>query len=305
MIYRRYSDFLKEKFHEKVYKLPVKLNLTCPNRDGTCGTGGCIFCGEEGGSFENKEGSIQRQLLTAKNIVEKKYKAHKFIAYFQNFSNTYMPLEVFRDCIEQCRLQEVVGISISTRPDCLYEGHLEYLQTLSQEYMITMELGLQTVNYRTLQKINRGHGLWEFIDGVIRCHKRGLRVCAHIIIGLPWDDELDLLECAGMLNALEVEEVKIHALYIVKGTPLGKLYEQGEISMMSLNDYQHRVITFLQHLSPEIVVERVIGRAPEENSLFCNWDTSWWKIRDDIEKTMEEHHYYQGQRIKKGMNYHD
>lgn len=305
MMYYRYSEYLKERFHEKVYKLPVKLDLTCPNRDGTCGTGGCIFCGEEGGSFENREGSIQEQLQQAKKIVQKKYKAHKFIAYFQNFTNTYMGIEKFKNIIEQCRIEDVVGISISTRPDCLYEEHLDYLQTLSKEYMITMELGLQTVNYRTLKKINRGHGLWEFIDGVIRCHQRGLRVCAHIIIGLPWDDDFDLIECAGILNALKVDEVKIHALYIVKNTPLGEMYERGEISMMSLREYQQKVITFLQQLDPHIVVERIIGRAPEENSLFCNWNTSWWKIRDEIEATMKEKHYYQGQGIKKGMNYHD
>ncbi|MDO5715096.1 MAG: TIGR01212 family radical SAM protein [Tissierellia bacterium] len=300
-IYNSYSKFLKDKFGEKVYKLPIKLNLTCPNRDGTCGHGGCIFCGEEGGSFENQEGTIKDQLLQAKKIISKRYKAKKYIAYFQNFTNTYVDFSSFQSMIEQSLIEDVVGLSISTRPDCLYEQHLDYLEKISKQYFVTMELGLQTVNYHTLQKINRGHGLAEFIQGVMACHSRNIAVCVHIIIGLPWDDDLDLIECARILNVLEVEEVKIHALYIVKNTILGDLYEEGKISMISLEEYKRKVILFLRHLNSNIIIERIIGRAPEENSLFCNWDTSWWKIRDDIVKEMKEHNFYQGQLMEKGM----
>lgn len=294
MIYRTYSEFLKEKYGEKVYKLPIKLNLTCPNRDGTCGYGGCIFCGEEGGSFENNIGSIADQIKQEKDLILKKYKAKKYIAYFQNFTNTYMDIDSFKKVIRQSLVKDVIGVSISTRPDCLYESHLKFLSEINKDYMVTLELGLQTVNYHTLKKINRGHGLAEFIDGVLRAKKYGLRLCAHIIIGLPWDDDLDICEGANILSALNIDEVKIHALYIIKNTIMGKLYENGQIKPISLDDYKRKVILFLRNLKSDIIVERIIGRAPEENSLFCNWNRSAWKIRDDIIREMKENNYSQG-----------
>ena len=298
MVYRRYSDFLREKFGEKVYKLPVKLDLTCPNRDGTCGVGGCIFCGEEGGSFENNFGSVRDQLLKSKELIKNKYKANKYIAYFQNFTNTYMPFEDFKKVIEESLIEGVVGISISTRPDYLPKRHLDYLEELNKNYFVTVEIGLQTPNYHSLKKLNRGHGLSEFIDAALKLKKRNLNVCTHIIIGLPWDDDLDILECAKILNVLGIDEVKIHALYILKDTALGKMYERGEIETISLDDYKKKVILFLRNLKDDIIVERIIGRAPYENSLFCNWNTSWWKIRDDIINVMHENGYTQGDLVK-------
>ena len=298
MTYRKYSDFLRERFGEKVYKLPVKLDLTCPNRDGTCGVGGCIFCGEEGGSFENNFGTVREQILKNKDHIKNRYKANKYIAYFQNFTNTYMPFEDFKRVIEESLIEDVVGVSISTRPDYLPKKHLDFLEELNKNYFVTVEIGLQTPNYHSLKKLNRGHGLSEFIDAVLKLKKRNLNVCTHIIIGLPWDDDLDILECAKILNVLGIDEVKIHALYILKDTALGKMYERGEIEPISLDDYKKKVILFLRNLKDDIIVERIIGRAPYENSLFCNWYTSWWKIRDDIINVMHENGYAQGDLVK-------
>lgn len=296
--YRKYSDFLREKFGEKVYKLPVKLDLTCPNRDGTCGVGGCIFCGEEGGSFENNFGTVREQILKNKDHIKNKYKANKYIAYFQNFTNTYMPFEDFKRVIEESLIEDVVGVSISTRPDYLPKKHLDFLEELNKNYFVTVEIGLQTPNYHSLKKLNRGHGLSEFIDAALKLKKRNLNVCTHIIIGLPWDDDLDIVECAKILNVLNIDEVKIHALYILKDTALGKMYERGEIDPISLDDYKKKVILFLRNLKDDIIVERIIGRAPYENSLFCNWNTSWWKIRDEIIEVMHENGYTQGDLVK-------
>lgn len=298
MTYRKYSDFLREKFGEKVYKLPVKLDLTCPNRDGTCGVGGCIFCGEEGGSFENNFGTVREQILKNKDHIKNKYKANKYIAYFQNFTNTYMPFEDFKRVIEESLIEDVVGVSISTRPDYLPKRHLDFLEELNKNYFVTVEIGLQTPNYHSLKKLNRGHGLSEFIDAAIKLKKRNLNVCTHIIIGLPWDDDLDIIECAKILNVLGIDEVKIHALYILKDTALGKMYERGDIDPISLDDYKKKVILFLRNLKDDIIVERIIGRAPYENSLFCNWNTSWWKIRDEIIEVMHENGYTQGDLVK-------
>ena len=170
-VYNVYSNYLKDRFGEKVYKLPIKLPLTCPNRDGCVGVGGCIFCGEEGGSFENLPSriSVKDQVIKNKEYISKRYKANKFISYFQNFTNTYMPIEEFKKVIKESIVEDIVGISISTRPDCVNEEYLRFLSEIKEKYNleITMEIGLQTVNYHTLYKINRGHTLAEFIDSVL------------------------------------------------------------------------------------------------------------------------------------------
>ena len=251
--YRTYSGYLKEKYKDKVYKLPVKLNLTCPNRDGNIATGGCIFCGEEGGSFENCHVSmgVREQILRNKNYISKKYNAKKFISYFQNFTNTYLGIEEFKKMITDSLVDsDIVGISLSTRPDCILEEQLNFLHQLQQErnLEIDFELGLQSVNYKTLIKLNRGHTLAEFIHAVNLIHKYGFRVCTHIIIGLPWDDETDIIEGAKILSALKVEEVKLHSLYVVKNTTLGEMYLNGEIKLIEKEDFVNSVIIFLRNL---------------------------------------------------------
>lgn len=297
-VYNTYSKYLSDKFGEKVYKLPISLPLTCPNRDGTLGSGGCIFCGEEGGSFENLSSSIniREQLEKNKDYIGKRYKANKFIAYFQNFTNTYLPFEDFKRSIEESIIEDIVGISISTRPDCINDKYLEYLKEVKEKHNmeITIELGLQTVNYKSLEKINRGHSLAEYIDASLKIKKYGLRNCTHLILNLPWDEEIDVIENAKVISALSIEEVKLHALYIVEGTNLGELYKEGKISLISREEYMERVITFLEYLDPNIVIQRIIGRAPEENLLFVNWDQSWWKIRDEIVELMESRSSTQG-----------
>lgn len=297
-VYNIYSKYLKDRFGEKTYKLPIKLPLTCPNRDGCVGTGGCIYCGEEGGSFENLSDtlSVKDQVEKNKGYIKKRYKAKKFISYFQNFTNTYMPLEDFKKYVEESIVEDVVGISISTRPDCVNDDYLEYLSHVKNKYNqeVTIELGLQTANYHTLKKINRGHTLAELIDAVIRNKRYGIRTCVHLILNLPWDNMDDVIENAKILSALGVEEVKLHGLYIVEETELGQMYKDGEVSIISKKEYQERVITFLEYLDEDIVVQRIIGRAPEENSLFVNWDESWWKIRDEIVAEMEKRETKQG-----------
>ncbi len=297
-VYKSYSEYLKGEFGEKVYKIPINLPLTCPNRDGNISVGGCTFCGEEGGSFGNLSQTLSVKEQMDKNIeyIGKRYKAKKFIAYFQNFTNTYLELEKFKAYVKESIRDNVVGISISTRPDCINDDYLEFLTYIQEKHnlLVTIELGLQTVNYHSLIKINRGHGLSEFIDAVLRIKKHGLRICTHLILNLPWDNMVDTIESAKTLSALGIDEVKLHALYIVKGTQIGDQYENDEFQMISKDEYEKRVIRFLEYLDPNIVIQRIIGRAPKENGLFVNWDTSWWKIRDDIVETMKNNNSYQG-----------
>jgi radical SAM protein (TIGR01212 family) len=297
-LYKEYSKYLKVKYNEKVYKLPVNLPVTCPNRDGTISFGGCTFCAEVGTGFELLDSSlsVREQLQRNMEYISKKYKAKKFIAYFQNYTNTYMDIELFKEYINEAVMENIVEISISTRPDCIDDKYLVFLEEIRKEYgiEISIELGLQTANYHNLIEINRGHTLAEFIDAVLRIKKFRFEICAHVILNLPGDNILDTIETAKILSALKVDQVKLHSLYIMNDTVMGNLYKEGKITLISKDEYVERVVTFLEHLNKDIVVQRLIGRAPEENSLFVNWGMSWWKIKDEIIEKMAAEGRYQG-----------
>lgn len=295
--YYSISTYYKERYGQKVYKLPIKLSLTCPNRDGEKCYGGCIFCGAEGGSFENLPSylTVDEQLSQNKDYIGQKYKARKFIAYFQNFTNTYMNLSNFKEIIKACQKDYIVGVSISTRSDCISEDKLIFLKEWSKKYNkdITIELGLQTVNYKTLEILNRGEDLADFIKAAILINKYNFRICTHVILSLPWDDIRDIRQTARILNALEVKEVKIHSLFVIKGTKLYQMYMNNEFSMPSKEEYEDNVIEFLRLIKADVAVQRLVGRAPEEDTIFCNWDTSWWLIRDEIVEKMQKNGYVQ------------
>lgn len=298
--YNVYSAYLRKRYGEKVYKLPISLPVTCPNRDGTCGINGCVFCGSIGAGYENLPASmtVGMQMQANREHIAPKYKAQKFIPYFQNFSNTYLPLEELRDYVAQACAPDVVGIALATRPDCIHDAYLQMLSEIKNTYHVdmTIELGLQTVNYHSLKMINRGHSLAEFLDAVLRIKRYGMEVCAHLILNLPWDEMSDVIENAKVISSLGIEQVKLHALYVVKGTVMAEWYQQGQISIIHKDEYVERVVTFLEYLHPDIAVQRLIGRAPEKNTLFTNWQTGWWKIRDDIENTLENRSTFQGNR---------
>lgn len=299
MRYFAYSDYMKRKYGRKVYKLPVNLPASCPNRE--AGLSGCSFCGAVGAGFENlsSELSVGEQLRRNMEYIGRRYGADLFCAYFQNFTNTYLPLETLSAALEEAlRFPEVVEVCISTRPDCVSDAYLERISKICGGCgkNAVLELGLQSVSHRTLQKIGRGHSLAEFIDAVLRSRRFGIEVCVHLILNLPWDDDSDAEEAAKILTALGVQQVKLHSLYIEKGTELCRQYEAGEFQLISDEEYVRRVIRFLRLLSPEISVQRLVSRAPEKNTVFCNWGRSWWKIRDRIEEIMEQEDLRQGDR---------
>ncbi len=298
MLYYKYSDYLKNKYGEKVYKLPINLPVTCPNRlDGAVG---CAFCAGAGTGFEALDSaiSVTDQLAKTRKLIERKYHAKKYIAYFQNYTNTFLSVEQFRRYLtEASRFPGIVEISVSTRPDCLTEAYLDVMRDIRAMTGIQMniELGLQTANYHTLEKIERGHGLAEFIDAVLLIRKyTGISLCAHVILNLPGDTLLDAKETARILAALQVDIVKLHSLYIAKNTRLCEWYENGKITVCSKEEYFERVITFLEQIPDTVAVERMFSRIPEKDAVFCNWGTSWWKLRDELFAKMEEEGRYQG-----------
>ena len=294
--YYAYSDYLKRKYGEKVYKLPVNLPVGCPNR---LAGRGCAFCSELGTGFEalGSHVPIKEQLQKNRQRIEKKYHAHKFIAYFQNYTNTFLPLTQFRAYLnEAAEVSDVVELAIATRPDCIAAEYLEALSEVERRYgkHITIELGLQTSNYHTLTRMNRGHTLAEFVDAVLAVHSFGFELCAHVILNLPGDELSDTIETAKLLSALRVHTVKAHSLYLAKGTALCEAYERGEVSICSKEEYIGRLAVFLDYLSPKIAVERLFSRVPEKDAFFCNWGTSWWKLKDELLEYMRENGDFQG-----------
>lgn len=300
-IYKKYSDYLKEKYGGKVYKLPINLPITCPNR---INGNGCSFCAEVGTGFEAMENtvSVTEQINTTKKLIAEKYKAHKYIAYFQNYTNTYMPLEQFQNYIlEAANQPDIVEISISTRPDCIHHSYLDVLKEVRDKFNIAIhiELGLQTVNYHTLDFVDRGHGLAEYIDAVLQIKSYGFSICTHIILNLPNDTRRDVIETAKILSALKIDIVKVHSLYIAKNTKLCKQFKDATIQICTKEEYLERLRIFLEYLSPQIVVERLFSRVPEEDAVFSNWNTGWWKLQDEFIELMTANHSYQG----KNYNY--
>ncbi len=294
--YNKYSEYLKNKYGEKVYKLPINLPITCPNR---IHSSGCTFCSDVGTGFEamDSSNSITEQLTKTKDYISGRYGAKKFIAYFQNFTNTFMPVSIFKEnLIEACQTTDLVEISISTRPDCIRDEYLQVLQEIQEVYQIsiTIELGLQTANYHTLEYIERGHGLAEFIDAVMQIKPYGFTICTHVILNLPHDTMLDVIETAKILSALKCDIVKIHSLYIAKSTKLGEQYENQEFEICTKEEYLERVATFLEYLAPTMIIERLFSRIPKEDMLFSNWNTSWWKLQDQLIENMTENQRYQG-----------
>nr|WP_303007388.1 TIGR01212 family radical SAM protein [uncultured Anaerostipes sp.] len=294
--YNTYSAHLKKRFGEKVYKLPVNLPVTCPNRiEGR----GCSFCAGVGTGFEamSETVPVKDQLNRTKAYIGKRYGAKKFLAYFQNYTNTFLPLGEFRDYVlEALEEEDIVGISISTRPDCIRKDYLEFLNEIQKERgaAVTMEFGLQTVNYHTLRKIKRGHTLAEYLNAVLLTAPYGFEICTHVILNLPGDTAEDAVETARVISALPVSVVKAHSLYIPKKSVLYEEYRDGKISLCTKEEYINRLTEFVANLREDIVIERLFSRVPEEDAVFSNWGVSWWKLKDLFEETMKQKGYVQG-----------
>lgn len=303
-MYYSYSNWLKERYGEKVYKLPVNLPVSCPNR--CSGQKGCSFCSDQGTGFEAgwEPESVTEQMQHVRQIVEKRYKAHKFIAYFQNYTNTYMPMEQFKAYLTEAScFPDIVEISVSTRPDCIRRDYLQCMADLQERtgIQINIELGLQTANYHTLDRINRGHGLAEYIDAMLAIRQYPFTTCTHLIANLPGDTVRDAVETARIVSVLGTNIVKIHSLYIAKDSRMAEDYCDGHLDICSKEEYFERIRRMLENMAPSIAVERLFSRIPEKDAVFCNWQTSWWKLKDEFEAYMRACNSYQG----KYFNYRD
>lgn len=303
--YFTYKKYLINKFGDKTYKLPIQIPVTCPNRDGTIGYGGCHFCSEKGTGFESLDSMtpIKAQLQTAREKVAKRYKAKFFIGYFQNYTNTYLPLETLLEYLEEASKEDLCGLDIATRPDCLSTEYLEAIKEFGEkkDLEITFEIGLQIANDQILENVNRGHSVKDYMESVCLVKSYGFSVCTHLILNLPGSTMDDVLVTAKVLNELEVDIVKLHSLYIASESIFGRMYLNEEISICSEEEYVNRVVTFIAHLNPKTAISRVVSRIPEEDGLFANWGFSWWKIYNDIMERLDSKDIIQGCRYNNGQ----
>ena len=297
---KRYNDlnlWLQNIYGCRVQKITIDAGLSCPNRDGTISSSGCIYCNTLGsGTGAHSKGlSITHQLVQGKNALIKRYKANKFIAYFQSFSNTYAPLEKLRALYEEAlAVEDVVGLSIGTRPDCISEPVLQLLQGYAQNYLVWIEYGLQSAHDSTLSFINRGHDFKCFVDAVKMSQGRHLKICAHIILGLPNEGKKQIRETAKAIADLGIDGIKLHLLYVIKGTRLEKLYQEGKYKCIEQQEYIDSVCDFLEYIPDNIVIQRLTSDPHPKELVAPAWALNKRKTLDLIEEMLEKRDTYQG-----------
>ena len=299
--YHTLDYFYKNKFGCKVCKISLNAGFTCPNIDGTLGTKGCIYCSKSGsGEFGgNKNDDLITQFESVKKVMDKKWPNSKYIGYFQARSNTYAPLNILKEKYETIlKLDNVVGLSIATRPDCISDECLDYLDRLNKKTFLTVELGLQTIHEKTTKLINRCHDLKCFEDMVKKLKQKNIFTVVHIINGLPDETKDMMIETVKYLNNLNIDGIKIHMLSVLKDTPLAKLYEIKPFHLLSEEEYVDIVCDQLEYLKPEIVIQRLTGDPMTDDLIAPLWLPKKTQVLNDIDKKMAKRNSYQGIKVK-------
>jgi len=301
MIYNKLNLFWKQKYGKRVQRIPVSTGLGCPNRTPRKGLSGCIFCDPTGSGFAAESPGMPVGEQIERMIAKAEYKYGKdilFAIYLQSYTNTYASIDRLKKIFDSLFVDERIRIlDISTRPDCVEEEKLDLINSYQNRVDLIIEYGLQSVNRHTLADLNRGHNVADFIDAVIRTKKRGIDSLAHMIIDLPQDTLEDVVEAAQIISALGVEGVKLHSLYVVKGTELERRVNNGQYQLLSFDEFAEREIAFLEHLDPRIVIHRLCSEPPKENAQG-NWGLPKIEIIHQIEKRMQESNTYQGKRFQ-------
>ncbi len=297
--YYSYSRFLKEFFGEKIYKICIDGGFTCPNRDGSLSTLGCLFC-SEGGSGDFAELSslpIKEQIKQGKNQTANKYQGRNYLAYFQAFTNTYGPVDHLRRLYQEALdCPEICGLIIGTRPDCLSEEVLILLEELQKQKPVFLELGFQTCHDKTAKLLNRGYDSYVFADAVKRCDSHHIRVTAHIIAGLPGETRQMQYETIDYLNKLPISGIKISMLYLLKNTPLADFYNKNPFPFYSMEEYVDIVVGYLERLRPDIVIERITGDGPKDLLIEPLWIRNKRFVLNSIQKELKIRNTQQGKK---------
>ena len=294
--YNQFSRLLKDKFGAKVYKITLDAGFSCPNRDGTISSGGCIFC-DEGGSFSQAHSnllSIEQQVQEGIKNLTTRFKAEKFMSYFQAYSNTYKPVKELEKIYNSAlKDDKIIGLSIGTRPDCVDDEKLSLIAGYKDDYYTWVEYGLQSVHDKTLKKINRGHDFDCFLRAYEKTKEKGINVCVHVIFGL-WEDHDEIMQTAQKLAQLQVDGVKIHMLCALENTRLADMYRHGEIDFMSEDEYVSMVCDFLEYLPPNTSIHRLAGNGLKKNLIAPRWLGKKLDCLNKIDRKFIKRNSYQG-----------
>ncbi|MBI1871239.1 MAG: TIGR01212 family radical SAM protein [Chlamydiae bacterium] len=296
--YRSFSKFLKEQFGVPVYKITLDAGFTCPNRDGKLAIGGCTYCDLDGSGPGQERAllGIRQQLEDGKHFMKKRFGAEKFIAYFQAYTGTYTEPDQLKKLLDEAlAVEDIVGLDVATRPDCLPPHIVGLLQEYNQKTYFWLELGLQTTNDEVLKRVNRGHDSASFVEAAQFMKRLGFRICAHMIFGLPGDDWDHMVRKATkLLTELNVDAVKLHHLHILRGAPMENQWKKGLISVLELDEYAKLVVDFLERVPETMIVQRLAGSSTSGKLLAPSWTLEKAKIIQTIEKEFERRGSHQG-----------
>lgn len=304
---KRFNSFnraLRDRFDARVYKIGLRMDFTCPNRDGKVAVGGCIYCNNASHTAQDyrPRTSVTTQLEKGALAIHRRHKAEQFIAYFQSYTNTYDSTAKLAQLYEEAlRFPGVVGLSIATRPDCLADDTLNLLRDLSKQTYLWLEIGLESMYDRTLTWVNRGHGVREFIDAVERAKARELRLCTHLILGFPGESRDDMLRTPELLNRLQIDGIKLHNLHVIKNTPLEKFYLAGQVPLFSRAEYVALIVDFLERLNPNMIIHRLSGETYRAITVAPEWSIDKLGVHNAILEALESRDAWQG-RLFSGEN---
>ena len=297
MPYNDYGTWLRQRFPYKVQKISVDAGFTCPNRDGRLGTGGCIYCNNDSfnPSYCQREKSVKQQLVEGKEFFRRKYPEMRYMAYFQAFTNTYSTLDHLKSLYEEALdVEDVVGLVIGTRPDCIDDTLLDYLTQLARQTMVTLEYGIETANDDTLRLIRRGHDFQCVRDAVERTKGRGIVIGGHVILGLPGEDAEESVRQATIMSKLGLDVLKIHQMQIIRGTRLAQMYAENPFHLYSPEEYSELIVRYLEHLSEDMVVERFAPQSPKEMLIAPKWGLKNYELTNLIVNKMKREGRRQG-----------
>ena len=294
--YKHLNTYLKNKFGERTLKICIDGGFTCPNRDGTISKNGCIFCSAQGsGEHINFIPDINKQVINYFNSY-KAQRANKFIAYFQNFTNTYDNIENLKRKYDSALIsKKIVGLAIATRPDCITEDICKLISSYSSKYYVWVELGLQTSNNITGKLINRGYDTKQFENAINLLNKYNIDIVTHIMIGLPNETFIDLKNTINYINQFDIQGLKIHSTYVLKNTILGDMYQSNKYIPISLDYYLKCLVYIITHINPNIIIHRITGDAPKDLLLAPSWNSHKKLVLNGLDKILKEKNLYQGQ----------
>lgn len=300
--YNTYRPYIKEKLGYRVNKLSVDMGFTCPNRDGNLAIGGCVYCNNDSfvPPYARARFSMDEQVSNGMGYLRKRFKAEKFIIYFQSYTNTYDSVEKLEEMYRKAlAYDDVVGLAVGTRSDCVDEEKLDMFEKLAKDYYVSLEYGIESIYDKTLEFMNRGHDYQSVLDAIEMSKGRGFEIGAHIIVGMPTETKEEMLQMADEVSSLGIDVFKVHNLHIVRNTPLARIYKAEPFELFGFEEYVTFIVDFLERISPDMIIERLFTDTPHQLLIAPDWGKSHLQILQAIEAELEKRDTYQGRLYQK------